>query len=324
MEARFGSRPGAVRGAGSDYEPWSCVQAQPCERLGDHRRRQLLVSHQSYGGLYEVEPVPGGLTRQELRDHLGRMSWYHAIDFGHGVVSPGMKPLEVIDREWRMFGFDDLSSSSLLDIGGVDGAYAFRAERAGASPVAVLDHYVWSIDPDAYGRLYRRSVEAGTTPPAPHETDLWDPDRLPGRWRFDTARQLLGSRVQALAGDFMDCDLAAVGTWDIVLFLGVLYHMEDPLRALRRVFAVTRRQAIIETEAVVIPGHPEPLWRFFPHGELNHDRTNWWAPNLGALLGLVGAAGFGDAEILSGEPLDIAEASGEIRHYRAIVRAIKR
>jgi hypothetical protein len=54
---------------------------------------------------------------------------------------------------------------------------------------------------------------------------------------------------------------------------------------LGRMSAVTRQQAIIETEAVVIAGHPEPLWRFFPHGELNHDRT--------------------------------------VRHYRAIVRAIK-
>jgi hypothetical protein len=87
--------------------------------------------------------------------------------------------------------------------------------------------------------------------------------------------------------------------------------------------AVTRQQAIIETEAVVIAGHPEPLWRFFPHGELNHDRTNWWAPNLGGLLGLFGAAGFGDAAILSGEPADAAEPTGAVRHYRAIVRAIK-
>jgi tRNA (mo5U34)-methyltransferase len=129
--------------------------------------------------------------------------------------------------------------------------------------------------------------------------------------------------VSALALDFMACDLGEVGVWDIVLFLGVLYHIEDPLRALRRVFAVTRHEAIIETEAVVIPGHPEPLWRFFPHGELNHDRTNWWAPNLGGLLGLVGAAGFTDAHVLSGEPASAGRRATAVRHYRAIVRAIK-
>jgi tRNA (mo5U34)-methyltransferase len=281
------------------------------------------VTRRRYGERYRVEPVPGGLSGQQLRDHLGRMSWYHSIDFGAGIVSPGMKPLEVIEREWRLFKFGDLSGRSFLDVGGVDGAYAFLAEQAGASPAAVLDHYLWSVDPDAYGRLYRRSVDAGATPPAPHETELWDPARLPGRWRFDTARQLLGSQVKGVAADFMQCDLAEVGAWDIVLFLGVLYHMEDPVRALRRLFAVTRQQAIIETEAVVISGHSEPLWRFFPHGELNHDRTNWWAPNLGALLGLVGAVGFTDAQVLSGEPSDAGEPSGAVRHYRAIVRATK-
>jgi tRNA (mo5U34)-methyltransferase len=210
----------------------------------------------------------------------------------------------------------------LLDIAGVDGAYAFRAEQAGASPVAVLDHYVWSADPDAYARLYRDHVNAGTTPPAPHETDLWDPEHLPARWRFDTARQLLGSNVRAIAADFMECDLAELGSWDVVLYLGVLYHMEDPLRAMRRVAEVTRRQAIVETEAIVVPGHPEPLWRFFPDDELNHDRTNWWVPNLAAILGLLGAAGFAATEVLSGEPEEDG-AGAAARHYRAIVRAIK-
>lgn len=280
------------------------------------------VARTHYGSQYKLEAVPAGLTGEELRRHLARMSWYHSIDFGAGVISNGLKPLEAIDREWALCGFDNLAGRSLLDIGGVDGAFAFRAERAGASPVAVLDHYVWSVDPDAYGRLYHQDVAAGRTPPAPHETKLWDPVHLPGRWRFDTARQLLDSKVHAIAVDFMDCDLAQVGSWNIVLYLGVLYHMEDPLRALRRVAAVTREQAIVETEAIVVPGHPEPLSRFFPGGELNHDRTNWWVPNLGALCGLVLAAGFSDVQVMSGEPAWSADADA-IKHYRAIVRALK-
>jgi tRNA (mo5U34)-methyltransferase len=277
---------------------------------------------EAYGSRYEVDPVPQGLSGEELRRYLARQGWYHSIDFGEGVASMGGKPAEVIEHEWRLLGFDDLRGQSLLDIGGADGAYAFRAERAGASRVAVLDHYVWSVDPDAYGRLYLEHVSAGRTPPAPHESDLWDPERLPGRWRFDTARQLLGSKVQAIAADFMDCDLEELGSWDVVLYLGVLYHMEDPLRAMRRVAAVTRRQVIVETEAVVVPGRPEPLWRFFPGGELNHDRTNWWVPNLAALLALLGAAGFSAAEVLSGEPAD-APSAEQNRHYRAVVRATR-
>jgi tRNA (mo5U34)-methyltransferase len=286
--------------------------------------RSLSSRHggREYGSRYQVEPVPAGLSGEELRRYLAQRLWYHSIDFGDGVVSAGGKPAEVIDREWRLFALGDLRSRSVLDIGGADGAYAFRAERAGASPVAVLDHYIWSVDADAYGRLYLEHVGAGRTPPAPHESDLWDPDGLPGRWPFDTARQLLGSKVRAIPADFMECDLDELGTWDVVLYLGVLYHMEDPVRAMRRVAAVTGRQAIIETEAVVVPGHPEPLWRFFPHGELNHDRSNWWVPNLAALLGLLGAAGFSGSEVLAGEPGGAGSEGGAV-HYRAVVRAIQ-
>jgi tRNA (mo5U34)-methyltransferase len=122
----------------------------------------------------------------------------------------------------------------------------------------------------------------------------------------------------------MDCNLAEVGTWDITLYLGVLYHMTDPLGALRRVAAITNEQCIIETEAMWIPGHPEALWRFFPAGELNNDATNWWVPNISALVGIATAAGFGRVEVLRCEPElseDVSDTSP--RHYRAFVRALK-
>ena len=156
----------------------------------------------------------------------------------------------------------------------------------------MLDHYLWSTDADHYTRIYDEYIDTGRTPPAPHESEAWHPNTTPTRWRFDTARQALHSRAEAIPLDFSECDLAAVGLWDVVLYLGVLYHMPDPVRALRRVAAVTREQAIIETEAMFLHGHPEALWRFFPSGELNHDRSNWWVPNINALMGLIGAAGF--------------------------------
>jgi tRNA (mo5U34)-methyltransferase len=251
------------------------------------------------------------------------MSWYHQIDLGGGVLTPAIKSQEDITNEWNLFELGSPAGRSLLDIGGVDGAYAFRAEHAGASHVAVLDHYLWATDADHYGEIYRKHIDQGETPPAPHESDAWHPDTTPSRWRFDAARQALGSRVEAIPVDFMDCDLDATGMWDIVLYLGVLYHMPDPVRALRRVAAVTREQAIIETEAMFLRGHPEALWRFFPAGELNHDRSNWWVPNLAGLLGLVGAAGFSNAEILAGEPADDERPGDGPHHYRAIVRAVK-
>jgi tRNA (mo5U34)-methyltransferase len=278
--------------------------------------------HPTYGRSYKVEPLPRDLTPSTLREYVGRMSWYHEIDLGDGVLTPAMKSRADIAHEWNLFALDTLDGKSVLDIGGVDGAYAFLAEEAGAGPVAVLDHYIWATDSDRYGDIYRNYIERGKVPPAPHESAAWQPEDLPSRWRFDTAKQVLNSRAQAIVLDFMDCDLHRVGLWDVVLYLGVLYHMRDPLGALQRVAAVTREQAIIETEAMFIHGHPEPLCRFFPAGELNNDRSNWWVPNLAALLALVGAAGFANAEVLVGEPEDKRPGDGP-HHYRAIVRAIK-
>jgi tRNA (mo5U34)-methyltransferase len=281
------------------------------------------TAHPVYGANYVVEPVPSGLSPDELRAYVGRSGWYHQIDLGNGVLTPGMKSVSDIGREWDLFALGDLAGRSVLDIGGIDGAYAFLAEKHGAGAVAVLDHYLWSTDADQYSAIYEEHRAAGTIPPAPHESVAWQPETTPTRWRFDAARQILNSRVRAMPFDFADCDLGAVGQWDVVLFLGVLYHMTDPVGIMRRLASVTRQQAIIETQAILIRDRPEPLWSFYPGGDLNHDRTNWWAPNMGGLLGLIGAAGFSNAEVLTGEP-DLNTLRGDGPHgYRAIVRAIK-
>ncbi len=299
------------------------IRVGPLALRRDTGGLQITRGRPLYGASYVTEPLPQNLQPDQLREHVGRTGWYHAIDLGDGVVTPGGKSLADIDREWELFALGRLDGRTVLDIGGVDGAYAFRAERAGASEVAVLDHYLWATDSDHYSRLYQEHVAAEQVPPAPHESEAWHPDTLPGRWRFDAARQALGSRVRAIPADFAACELGSVGVWDVVLYLGVLYHMPDPLRAMRRVAAVTREQAIIETEAMFIRGHDEALWRFFAAGELNNDRSNWWVPNLNALLGLLGAAGFGNAEVLAGEPGDDDRPGEGPHHYRAIVRAIK-
>jgi tRNA (mo5U34)-methyltransferase len=297
-------------------------------RLRAERRSDGLLlgqtdAHPRYGSAYQLQALPDGLSSDQLRDYAGQMGWYHQIDLGDGVLTAGMKSAADIEREWKLFALGDLSGRSVLDIGGIDGAYAFWAERHGAGPVAVLDHYLWATDAGRYAAMYNEHVQAGHVPPAPHESDAWRPETTPSRWRFDLARQALRSSVRAMPLDFTACDLAEVGHWDVVLYLGVLYHMSDPVAAIRRVAEVTRQQAIIETEAIFIRGHPEALWRFFPSGELNNDRSNWWVPNMNALLGLIGAAGFANAEVLSGEPQDDERPGDGPHHFRAIVRAIK-
>src|SRR4051794_28842810 len=96
--------------------------------------------------------------------------------------------------------------------------------------------------------------------------------------------------------------------------------------ALRRVGEVARERAIIETEAVVIRGYEhQALWRFFPGAELNADVSNWWAPNIAALVGALRPAGVAPAGGKRGaarEEVDSAER--DPLHYRAIVHGVKR
>jgi tRNA (mo5U34)-methyltransferase len=252
------------------------------------------------------EAGPDAAQAQERRAAAAQVPfWWHSIDLGYGVFAPGHKTPQQLAAEWSVLGLDDLSGQSVLDIGAWDGFFSFAAERAGAERVVALDYFCWysSDDPPSVPGF-------GTSE-----------EVLPGRAGFDLARRVLGSRVEPVVADFTTTDLAALGTFDVVLFLGVLYHLEDPLGALRRLRAVTRRVALIETAAVAIPQHPEAsLWEFYPFDELQGDPTNWWAPTTQAAVGACRAAGFTDVEVLQGPPDGFAESSDIVR-YRAFIRA---
>lgn len=266
-----------------------------------------------------------GSGRRRLRERVDEIPfWWHSIDLGHGVVTPGHKPPGVLQAELDALALPDLSGKSVLDVGGWDGYFAFAAERRGAARVAVVDHYMWAMDSPGQQAYWRRCMQEGVAPRPYHETEFWHPDTLPGKRGFDLAREALDSKVEDVVCDFMEADLDALGRWDVVLYLGVLYHMEDPMRALRRLAAVTRELAVVETEAIAIPAFDhEAIWRFFPAAELNGDVSNWWAPNLAALGGALTAAGFASARAVLGPPAELLQSGGGPHHYRAVAHAAK-
>lgn len=81
-----------------------------------------------------------------------------------------------------------------------------------------------------------------------------------------------------------------MGAFDVVLFLGVLYHLRHPLLALERVASVTR-DLILKT-VVDMLGIGRPAAAFYPERELSDDPTNWWGPNPAAVEGMLRAVGF--------------------------------
>jgi tRNA (mo5U34)-methyltransferase len=228
----------------------------------------------------------------------------------------------------------NLRKRTVLDIGAWDGFFSFTAEQLGAEKVTALDHFVWSMELEELNRYYEDCKERGVAP-EPYETlPFFRPEELPGKRGFDTARELLGSKVESIVADFMATDLKVIGTFDVVMFLGVLYHMKYPVEALERLAALTREVAIIETEAVFLPGlEDHALCEFFEKAELNHDATNWWAPNEKALVGMCRAAGFHHVTVTPTAPtLSQWESLGaqwgivgskRLLRYRAVIQAWK-
>lgn len=259
--------------------------------------------------------------KAELRRQATQLGWYHSIDLGQGVVTPGFVGLSAIEDRH----FPPLAGRDVLDVGAWDGANSFRAERLGARRVVALDHYVWGVDLDRRQHYWDECAARGELPDHTlDETEFWD-GSLPGRRGFDLAREVLGSAVEPVVADFMTTDLDALGCFDVVLYLGVLYHMREPLTALERVRRVTKGVAVIETEALEVRGHHrDPLVAFLAGNDLRRDFGNWYLPSQAALHALCKAAGFSRVETHHGWSGPRATARRLLRrraHYRILVHA---
>ena len=201
--------------------------------------------------------------------------WWHSIDLGQGVITQGFKTPEVLAREIRTLQLPEMRGKSVLDIGAYSGFYSFEAERRGASRVVALDHFVWSLDLPRIMRYWQECKDRGAVPAHYEQTPYWHPDTLPVKAAYDLAHRVRESQVETVVGDFMEMDLTAVGQFDIVLYLGVLYHMQNPLESLKRVASVTKEMAIIETHAVSIPGYEHlELCEFYSANQLHGDVSN--------------------------------------------------
>lgn len=246
---------------------------------------------------------------QQLEPEVKGVShWWHSIDLGHGIITPGHKTPETLTHELESMHLPDLRGKSVLDIGAWDGFFSFDAERRGASRVVSLDHYIWSIEPGEAAKYVEECKRRGVTVRYEDSPKAWRPDLLPGKRGYDIAHKALRSKAECRVVDFMTLPPGAPGVFDVVYFMGVLYHMENPLAALKWLASVTGGLAIIETAAVALPGHEDhALAEFYEGEELNGDPTNWWAPNRKALEAMCRAAGFAHVEVVAW-PWDRLEA----------------
>ena len=238
------------------------------------------------------------LSAEELQKRADEIGWFHNVDLGRGVVTRGSAAFT-----WRPDQLPSVSGRSVLDIGAWDGGYSYMAERNGASRVVALDHYAWGIDFGLRQQYWNECADKGILPDHARDVrDFWRDD-LPGRRAFDFAHEALASSVEPVLDDFSTMDLDRLGQFDVVLYLGVLYHMPEPLRSLERVRQVTKQVAAIETVALNVPGRQnDRLLEFHAGNELGNDFGNWYIASTPAVVALCRAAGFARVDVVVGPP----------------------
>jgi tRNA (mo5U34)-methyltransferase len=199
--------------------------------------------------------------------------WHHRIEVAPGVWTPGLQDTPAVLERIGMP--EDLSGMRVLDVGARDGFFTFEAERRGAREVVALDNE------------------------SPHRTG------------FAIAAGLLDSKATYVTENVYSLSPERYGRFDLVLFLGVIYHLRHPLLGLDRIHDVCSPEALLLLETHMIDEglvdragewrrladfDPElasiPIAQYYPADTLGSDSTSQWAPNRVALEGWLRGSGF--------------------------------
>jgi len=217
------------------------------------------------------------LSEEEIRARARELGdWFHNLDLRGVSTAPEHFLGDFPTRFWRCFAHafpENLSGRSVLDIGCNGGFYALEMKRRGAARVLGIDE---------------------------------DPRYL-AQARF--AAEVLGAEIEYR--QLSVYEVAALGErFDLVLFLGVLYHLRHPLLALDLIHEHVARDTLVlqtlerGTEEVtpVEEDYPfearEPFERagwprmHFIERRFARDPTNWWAPNRACSEAMLRSAGF--------------------------------
>lgn len=224
---------------------------------------------------------PVRLSQDEIRRRVEALGpWFHNIVLDGVPTAPTHFLGDYPRLKWRRFAHSiplDLSRRSVLDIGCNAGFYAIEMKRRGARRVVAIDS---------------------------------DEDYLAqARFAAEVARAEIEFRQMSVY------DVAELGEkFDIILFLGVLYHLRHPLLALDLIHEHVARDTLVfqsmqrgsgtvaalrdnydfwEKDIFDQAGFPK---LHFIERRYANDQTNWWVPNRACVEAMLRSSGF---EILS-------------------------
>lgn len=234
--------------------------------------------------------------REKVKDYG---SWYHKIDLGQGIVTPGLDFEPIWDMVRSSRNHIDYKGKTVLDLASFDGMWAFEAEKLGAEIVVATDVYYENFKKFLFCREVLDSKVIPYYNVSPY--DLWN-------------------RLDVFLQENWDSQKPYERLFDVVQHLGLLYHLRDPMLTLSQSRSMMRPGGymLIET-AVVLDGNKNESFMLFngvPPEEqrIYRDTTTWWAPTIRCLKEMLKASLFEPIE----ESLNILHSSnveGKLKQY---------
>lgn len=248
-------------------------------------------------------------TEQGLIERAQAREWFYAYELPDGSTTPtyhGIDIQSIHDTRWRML--DECLGRSL------------EADRGDLSAIDLASHQGWfavQMARSGFGRVL--GVDA-------RQTHVDDSRLIGGIYGLDS--------LEFAQGDVHQLDPATLGQFDVVLMLGLLYHLENPIGALRVCRALCRRLCVIETQ--IVPGMSgfvdyggyqfvRPLKGSFgvidetddTHGPEASITGICLVPSLEALLWILQKVGFSKVSVLT--PPD--DAYEQLRYHKRVMVA---
>jgi tRNA (mo5U34)-methyltransferase len=234
---------------------------------------------------------------EDLRAQVQARSWYHTLELAPGVTTPGM--FDHRPHVSRCGLPEDLSGLRALDVGTLDGFWAFELERRGAAVTAldVEDPAQLDWPPRLRERGVARQAEGA---------------QLAQGGGFAIAAQALGSRVERVVLSVYDATPERIGRFDLVFCGSLLIHLRDPMLALERLAGVCQGQLVLVEEYSrrldLLPGLSAAEFRG------NTPWMSWWRPSSRGWLDMVRCAGFEDVRRHSRFRLAFRAQRGGVPH----------
>ena len=211
-----------------------------------------------------------------LKERVAKLEWYHTIDLGHGVVTPGS-----FDHRPYLDDFQlpaRIDGMRVLDVATFDGFWAFECEKRGAAEVV-------AIDLDRFG-----DVDL-----APRVRKALSSEQLnkPLGTGFTLAHDALKSKVRRQALSVYELSPEHLGTFDFVFCGDLLLHLTSPIKALQNIRSVVGGRAVIVD--TFHPLLPQKTIKYVGGAET----SVWWHFSLGALEQMIRDAGFADVQLVN-------------------------